>query len=89
MEPPTGSVEWPSPPHRYKGHIEKEATEGHLEKQSAEPHGYMYEGHEKQITGPEFQAIADRFTSLEEVRKAIKSEGLEECGLIFGKFVGF
>ena len=49
--------------------------------------GEVRHGHDGgEATGPSFEAIVDRFKSLDEVRKAIKAEGLEECGLIFGKF---
>ena len=48
--------------------------------------GEVLHGHDGgEATGPSFEAIVDRFKSLDEVRKAIKAEGLEECGLIFGK----
>ena len=33
-----------------------------------------------------FEAFQDRFTSLTEVRKAIKKEGVDDCGLIFGNY---
>ena len=33
----------------------------------------------------EFMAFADRFTTLKEVSHEIEKEGIESCGLIFGK----
>jgi hypothetical protein len=33
--------------------------------------------------------ILDEFNTLEEVREAIRKQGLETCNLIFGKFVNF
>ena len=32
-----------------------------------------------------FEAIVDRFTSLDDVQKAIRNEGVDQCGLIFGE----
>ena len=52
--------------------------------------GEVRHGHDGgEATGPSFEAIVDRFKSLDEVRKAIKAEGLEECGLIFGKLSNY
>ena len=33
----------------------------------------------------EFTAIVDRFHTLKEVSKEIRKEGIDKCGLIFGK----
>lgn len=35
--------------------------------------------------GSDYNAILDKFTSLEEVQNAIRQAGLESCNLIFGK----
>ena len=42
------------------------------------------EQHKIQAMRPEFEAIPDRFTSLEEVSQEIRAKGLDTCGLIFG-----
>ena len=38
------------------------------------------------VSREEFEAILDRFSSLEEVTQGIKGEGVDECGLMFGTF---
>lgn len=40
--------------------------------------------HGSPVAGQNFEAIVDRFTSLEAVSEEIKAEGVDECGLIFG-----
>lgn len=39
--------------------------------------------------GNSYDAIMDKFTTLEEVQSAIRMAGLESCNLIFGKFIHY
>ena len=39
----------------------------------------------KAFGGQSYDAILDRFTSLDDVKDAIRKAGLESCNLIFGK----
>ena len=76
--------------HAHRKHSEEHHEELHdhglLSHGQVDGHGFHIHGHGGgEATGPSFEAIVDRFKSLDEVRKAIKAEGLEECGLIFGK----
>ena len=67
-------------------HHEELHDHGLLSHGQVDGHGFHIHGQGGgEATGPSFEAIVDRFKSLDEVRKAIKAEGLEECGLIFGK----
>ena len=44
------------------------------------------EGSDVKGSDNEFEAFADRFTSLKEVSKEIRKEGVDACGLIFGMY---